>query len=132
MKLVSRLRGLSSNSSSSNGSGSAMGNVTSGSSSSVTSTLSHSIHPNEKHQRRNTLVINNAGVGKSRRGSAGNPSPNGSDHESAEELTPEPRIVRDRSRSVCMPVLTSSQLRHLHRRASHHVYVFFLLLIFIV
>ncbi|KAL2727420.1 GTPase-activating Rap/Ran-GAP domain-like protein 3 isoform X5 [Vespula maculifrons] len=27
---------------------------------------------------------------------------------------------RNRSRSVCVPLLSSSQLRHLHRRASHH------------
>lgn len=30
---------------------------------------------------------------------------------------------RNRSRSVCVPLLSSSQLRHLHRRASHHAYV---------
>ncbi|XP_046739648.1 GTPase-activating Rap/Ran-GAP domain-like protein 3 isoform X3 [Diprion similis] len=35
--------------------------------------------------------------------------------------SPPPRIVRDRSRSVCVPVLNSSQLRHLHRRASHNI-----------
>ncbi|XP_012254157.2 GTPase-activating Rap/Ran-GAP domain-like protein 3 isoform X2 [Athalia rosae] len=35
--------------------------------------------------------------------------------------SPPPRIARDRSRSVCVPVLNSSQLRHLHRRASHNI-----------
>lgn len=105
MKLVSRLRGLSSNSTSSNSS----------------TTPSISIPPSFSASSYNLVVDKQRR--KSRRGSGGNISPN-SDHESDEDSNmPSIRIVRNRSRSVCMPVLTSSQLRHLHRRASHHVYV---------
>ncbi|XP_051153923.1 GTPase-activating Rap/Ran-GAP domain-like protein 3 isoform X1 [Leptopilina boulardi] len=103
MKLVSRLRGLSSNSTSSNSS----------------TTPSISIPPSFSASSYNLVVDKQRR--KSRRGSGGNISPN-SDHESDEDSNmPSIRIVRNRSRSVCMPVLTSSQLRHLHRRASHHV-----------
>ncbi|XP_015108623.1 GTPase-activating Rap/Ran-GAP domain-like protein 3 isoform X2 [Diachasma alloeum] len=98
MKLVSRLRGLSTNSSA----GGANSNAGTG-------TLSISSHSGEKQRRRSS------------RGSNSNASPSVSDRESDEDIPSVPRIVRDRSRSVCMPVLTSSQMRHLHRRASHHV-----------
>lgn len=103
MKLVSRLRGLSTNSSS-------------GSNSNAASTNSNSTgHFNNDKRRRSS------------RGSNSNASPTISDRDSDDEGPCVPRIVRDRSRSVCMPVLTSSQMRHLHRRASHHVYVHYLI-----
>lgn len=106
MKLVSRLRGLSSNSTSST----------------TSTTPSISIPPSFSASSYNLVVDKQRR--KSRRGSGGNISPSCSDHESDEDSNmPSIRIVRNRSRSVCMPVLTSSQLRHLHRRASHHVYV---------
>ncbi|XP_046817899.1 GTPase-activating Rap/Ran-GAP domain-like protein 3 isoform X5 [Vespa crabro] len=44
-----------------------------------------------------------------------------SDEESAPTSTELDAMKRrNRSRSVCVPLLSSSQLRHLHRRASHH------------
>ncbi|XP_034948149.1 GTPase-activating Rap/Ran-GAP domain-like protein 3 isoform X2 [Chelonus insularis] len=112
MKLVTRLRGLSLSSSSntptSAGGSNNSANITS-TSSSASAVNNSLLLPNDKHRRRSS------------RESGGNVSPPTSDRESDEEISAPPRIVRDRSRSVCVPVLTSSQLRHLHRRASHHV-----------
>lgn len=117
MKLVTRLRGFSlsssSNSSTPSGGGGGGGTGTNGSQSSSSttalSTTSTQIFVGDKQRRRSS------------RGSSGNISSPSSDRESDEDIPSMQRIVRDRSRSVCMPVLTSSQLRHLHRRASHHV-----------
>ncbi|KAL7301678.1 hypothetical protein TKK_0005680 [Trichogramma kaykai] len=138
MKLVSRLRNLSSTSSSSSSGTTTNGSLSPG----CLSPPPPTITMNSQH----TLYASTDRLGKKppappvRRGSGGavlhqpgNFSPvsscgaddqqqhcGGSDSEDSCGV-PSIRVVRDRSRSVCMPVLTSSQLRHLHRRASHHV-----------
>ncbi|CAG5095244.1 Similar to GARNL3: GTPase-activating Rap/Ran-GAP domain-like protein 3 (Gallus gallus) [Cotesia congregata] len=111
MKLVTRLRGLSltSNSSGSN-------NTSSTPPSPAPTILSSQVQVGST----TSSSVSSLNERRRSRESGNNVSPCTSDRESDEEIT-SPRIVRDRSRSVCMPVLTSSQLRHLHRRASHHV-----------
>ena len=120
MKLVSRLRNLSGSSSSSQSNGPPSPGC-----------LSPPAITTNHQQQQHLYVNDNIGNGKflckkpPRRGSGGTISPASDDRDcSDDESIPTIRIVRDRSRSVCMPVLTSSQLRHLHRRASHHVYVY--------
>ncbi|XP_014295743.1 GTPase-activating Rap/Ran-GAP domain-like protein 3 isoform X3 [Microplitis demolitor] len=115
MKLVTRLRGLSltSNSSGSN-------NTSSTPPSPAPTILSTQVQVTSTTTTSSSVSSLNERRRSRESGNGNNVSPTTSDHESDEEIT-SPRIVRDRSRSVCMPVLTSSQLRHLHRRASHHV-----------
>lgn len=119
MKLVTRLRGLSltSNSSGSN-------NTSSTPPSPAPTILSTQVQVTSTTTTSSSVSSLNERRRSRESGNGNNVSPTTSDHESDEEIT-SPRIVRDRSRSVCMPVLTSSQLRHLHRRASHHVQVFY-------
>ncbi|XP_054016095.1 GTPase-activating Rap/Ran-GAP domain-like protein 3 isoform X1 [Hylaeus anthracinus] len=100
MKLVSRLRGVS---------------LTSGSSTSVsplssTSTSTSSTTTGAEKWKRS----------KGRRESTGNSL---TESDSDEEMASigQDLIRRNRSRSVCVSALPSSQLKHLHRRASHHV-----------
>lgn len=104
MKLVSRLRGLSSTNTASSGTNSADTSVQliSSSSSSLSSI-------NDKKRR------------TPNRNGHNNASSSISDRDSDDDISPTPRILRDRSRSVCMPVLTASQMRHLHRRASQYM-----------
>ncbi|XP_014215307.1 GTPase-activating Rap/Ran-GAP domain-like protein 3 [Copidosoma floridanum] len=105
MKLVSRLRGLSSSSSANNSNGS------SGATSPGCLSPPAGVQQLYAEKRR--------GV---RRGSVGTANPGSYERDcSDDEGIPTINVVRDRSRSVYMPVLTSSQLRHLNRRASHHV-----------
>ncbi|KAG7209557.1 hypothetical protein KM043_015635 [Ampulex compressa] len=105
MKLVARIRGVS----------------TSGSSSNVPPTLSSTTSTSSS----STASFVEKCKRKTRRESSGNGS-SATASDSEEETTKagpaaQEMIRRNRSRSVCMPVMSSSQLRQLHRRASHHV-----------
>ncbi|XP_076182297.1 GTPase-activating Rap/Ran-GAP domain-like protein 3 isoform X2 [Ptiloglossa arizonensis] len=101
IKLVSRLRGVSLS-----GSSTSVSPVPSTATSTSSTTGSA-----EKCKR-----------GKGRRESSGNGS-SLTESDSEEETLPvgQEMIRRNRSRSVCVSALPSTQLRHLHRRASHHV-----------
>ncbi|XP_076663461.1 GTPase-activating Rap/Ran-GAP domain-like protein 3 isoform X2 [Andrena cerasifolii] len=99
IKLVSRLRGVALASGSS-------ASVTPSSSATSTSSMNATM---EKCKR-----------GKGRRESAGG-SATESDSEEETLSVSQEMIRRNRSRSVCVSALPSTQLRHLHRRASHHV-----------
>ncbi|XP_043259850.1 GTPase-activating Rap/Ran-GAP domain-like protein 3 isoform X1 [Colletes gigas] len=103
IKLVSRLRGVSLTSGSSSTSVSPVPSTATSTSSTTGST--------EKCKR-----------SKGRRESTGNGN-SLTESDSEEDTLPvgQEMIQRNRSRSVCVSALPSSQLRHLHRRASHHV-----------
>lgn len=109
IKLVSRLRGVS---------------LTSGSSTNV-SAVSLSVSSTSSTtvgiEKKNFSSKRNKGVRDSCAGNGNSVTESDSD----EETLPASRTIqRNRSRSVCVPALSSAaRCTHLHRRSSHHAYV---------
>ena len=104
IKLVSRLRGVSSTS----GSSTNVPPVPLSSTSTSSTTAS-----GEKCKRSRGRRESSAGNGNSV-----------TESDSDEETLPAAQMIhRNRSRSVCVSALSAVHSRHLHRRASHHVYV---------
>lgn len=103
---MSRLRGLSGSSNNNNNSSNPPSAV---SPSSYSANSTPFLPGSDKHKRRTTpkITMENSS----------------SNSDSEDDEIPTIKIVRDRSKSVCMPVMSTAQLRQLHRRASHHVYV---------
>ncbi|XP_078039328.1 GTPase-activating Rap/Ran-GAP domain-like protein 3 isoform X1 [Augochlora pura] len=109
IKLVSRLRGVSLSSGSSTSVSPVPSTATTASASASTSSSSTTASL-EKRKR-----------GKGRREASSATESDSEEEEEEESVPPAHEMIRrNRSRSVCVSALPSSQLKHLHRRASHH------------